>query len=394
MNRNESLLISRLRFPMTLAVVAQHCMGAALIAWDTLGTKDIPGLVKTLISGCAVQVAVPVFFFISGFLFFQGVTKMNTESYFRKISRRWHSLIIPYILWSLLSIPLLALTMYGETLTGTSTMADLHDFWHGLSVKGVFWSYQESPYPFPNLFGWPLLYASPVLGPFWFVRDLIIVSLLSPLVWWFVTKTKRWGLALLAAVYLLRIWPYTAVNSQILFFVFGAYWSLNGWGLTFQKASLRWLTYGTALLLLVVLVRLEGNATYWGFQLMPSFTILGTAAVMNLGSLSHRPSLTSLPPSLKGEEEPLQRERESNIGRWLSKSSFFVFALHMNFALPLGFFVTKAVFRGATGWAAATLQYLLTPLVIYAICLGVYAAMERLTPRFLNVLTGDRVKTR
>ena len=127
---------------------------------------------------------------------------------------------------------------------------------------------------------------------------------------------------------------------------------------------------------------------------MPSFTILGTAAVMNLGSLSHRPSLTSLPPSLKGEEEPLQRERESDIGRWLSKSSFFVFALHMNFALPLGFFVTKAVFRGATGWAAATLQYLLTPLVIYAICLGVYAAMERLTPRFLNVLTGDRVKTR
>lgn len=370
MNNTESQLISRLRFPMTLAVVAQHCMGTALIDWNTLGTKDIPGLVKTLVSGCAVQVAVPVFFFISGFLFFQGVTKMNRDSYRSKMSRRWHSLLIPYILWSLLSIPLLALTKYGETLTGTTSMTELYDFWNHLSIKGIFWSYQDSPCAFPNLFGWPLLYASPVLGPFWFVRDLIIASVLSPLVWWFVTKTKQWGLALLTMVYVLRIWPYTAVNSQILFFAFGAYWSMNGWSLTFQNALWRKLSYAVALLLLIVLVRLEGNATYWGFQLMPLFTIVGTIAVFNLW---------------RSTGETMSRRTQ-----WLAKSSFFVFALHMIFTLPLGFFMTKALFRNASGWFFTTLQYLITPCVIYAISLLIYWLMERLTPRLLSILTGNR----
>ena len=144
MNNTESQLISRLRFPMTLAVVAQHCMGTALIEWETLDTKDIPGLVKTLVSGCAVQVAVPVFFFISGFLFFQGVTKMNRDIYHSKMIRRFHSLLIPYILWSLVAIPLLSLTKYGETLTGTTSISELYDFWHQLNLKSVFWSYQAS----------------------------------------------------------------------------------------------------------------------------------------------------------------------------------------------------------------------------------------------------------
>lgn len=370
MNNTESQLISRLRFPMTLAVVAQHCMGTALIEWETLGTKDIPGLVKTLVSGCAVQVAVPVFFFISGFLFFQGVTKMNRDIYHSKMIRRFHSLLIPYILWSLVAIPLLSLTKYGETLTGTTSISELYDFWHQLNLKSVFWSYQESTNQFPNLLGWSSIYASPVLGPFWFVRDLIIASLLSPVIWWFVTKTKQWGLVVLFLIYLLRIWPETAVNSQILFFAFGAYWSLNEWSLTFQNAIWRRLSYVAALLLLIVLVRLEGNATYWGFQLMPFFTIIGTVAVFNLW---------------KGTEE-----RIGSLTLWLSKSSFFVFAIHMIFTLPLGFFVTKTLFRNASGWLLPTLQYLLTPCVIYAISLIIYWLMERLTPQLLSVLTGSR----
>lgn len=327
MNKVDSAIITWLRFPLTFAVVAQHCMGTALIDWNSLGTKDIPGLVKTLISGCAVQVAVPAFFFISGFLFFQGVTRMDWKCYQQKMSRRLISLVTPYLLWNLLSVPLLLLVMYGETHTGTSTMADLHDFWEGLSVKGIFWSYSSSPYAYPNIFGGPLLYASPVLGPFWFVRDLIIVSVLSPLVWWFVKKTKVIGVCVLLLIYLFRIWPYTAVNSQILFFVFGAYWSIYGRTFTLSSKYLRHLLYGVTVFLLAVLVRLEGNATYWGFQLMPLFTVIGTTAVVCLAG------------------KIVQTFHIGNTTKWLSKSSFFVYALHMNFALPLGFFFTKALFK-------------------------------------------------
>ena len=108
MTQADSQLIKWLRFPLTLGVVCLHCMGNVEIDWGALGTKDVPGLVKMTMSGCVLQIAVPVFFFISGFLFFQGVKaldKNNPQSlnlsisqslnlsisqYFKKkLQRRW-----------------------------------------------------------------------------------------------------------------------------------------------------------------------------------------------------------------------------------------------------------------------------------------------------------------
>ena len=394
MTQADSQLIKWLRFPLTLGVVCLHCMGNVEIDWGALGTKDIPGLVKMTMSGCILQIAVPVFFFISGFLFFQGVKaldKNNPQSlnpsisqslnlsisqYFRKkLQRRWYSLGIPYVLWILLSIPLTLLTIYGETLTGTSTMDDIHAYLNGLTIQSVFWG-DVNPCSSPNLFGWTIYAAAPTLGSFWYVRDLIIVCLLSPVVYWLVVKTRYWGLAAVALIHVLRIWPVLSMGIQMLFFVYGAYWAINGWRLSFKSAIWRIAVYVLALILLVWLVSFEGDSTYPGFVLMPLFTIVGAAAILNLATqvIRHLPKAVN--------------EKIMN----LSKQSFFVYALHLEFALPLGFVITKKLFAVVpSGWFTATLQYLVTPCVIYVICMAIYTVMERLTPRLLAVLNGNRI---
>ena len=62
----------------------------------------------------------------------------------------------------------------------------------------------------------------------------------------------------------------------------------------------------------------------------------------------------------------------------------------MQLALPLAFFLLKKLFSGAEHPLLLALQYLLTPCLIYAICLAAYVVMQKLTPRLLAVLNGSR----
>lgn len=77
----QSKVISFLRFPLIVAVVFIHSQpheviigGISLVDSNNLNTYTY---VNFLISGVIARVAVPLFFFISGFLFFKGVLTLN-----------------------------------------------------------------------------------------------------------------------------------------------------------------------------------------------------------------------------------------------------------------------------------------------------------------------------
>jgi hypothetical protein len=86
----------------------------------------------------------------------------------------------------------------------------------------------------------------------------------------------------------------------------------------------------------------------------------------------------------------LQKRPSFRFPKLLVESSFFVYALHIEFSLPLGFFIVKALFLHTQQPLLLILQYLLTPVVIYAISLAVYVAAKRVAPRTLSLLTGNR----
>lgn len=120
------------------------------------------------------------------------------------------------------------------------------------------------------------------------------------------------------------------------------------------------------------MVRLLGNDTREGFCLAPLFTLSGSLTVI---SLTH---------------DIAKRIPNFSFPKILTSSSFFVYALHIEFALPLGFFITKALFKEVEDPALLTVQYVLTPCIIYVICLAVFVCLKNISPRLLSLLNGNR----
>jgi len=118
------------------------------------------------------DMAVPYFFMASGF-FLAG--HMEEDGWYPKeIKKRFWTLLLPYVLWSLL------FTVY---LTPVAILANLraHRAWvWNLSFPGIV-----------KTFGLNIL-ENPLLPPFWFLRWLICLCLASPVLYWLVKTTKGW----------------------------------------------------------------------------------------------------------------------------------------------------------------------------------------------------------
>lgn len=121
------------------------------------------------------DMAVPFFFMASGF-FLAGHME-EPGWYLREMKKRFRTLLIPYVLWSLL---------FAVYLMPIAILANLH------AHRAWCWNLG-----FPGwikTFGLDFL-QNPLLSPFWFLRWLICLCLASPLLHGFVKKTGKWGLA-------------------------------------------------------------------------------------------------------------------------------------------------------------------------------------------------------
>ncbi len=61
------------------------------------------GFTQNFISQGITRVASPLFFLISGYLFFSNLRE-SSKSYFAKVNVRVHTLLVPYLFWSLWGI--------------------------------------------------------------------------------------------------------------------------------------------------------------------------------------------------------------------------------------------------------------------------------------------------
>ena len=125
-----------------------------------------------------VRIAVPLFFFISGFLFFNGVDRFGRSEYWDKLKKRVKRLLVPYILCGVFAI----------------------------FVKYVFFLLGEddSVYLFDNYYKW-IYYVlwDPINYQLWFVRDLFLVVLISPLIYFLLKRLKFVFVLLLGGAWLL-----------------------------------------------------------------------------------------------------------------------------------------------------------------------------------------------
>lgn len=110
----QSKTISLLRFPLALMVVFIHSFGESassyeVASWTNINGMDVYNIFRIFFSHVVSHPAVPVFFMISGFLFFYKIESYNWRMYFSKLRKRFRTVFIPYLIWNL--IPILYIIM-------------------------------------------------------------------------------------------------------------------------------------------------------------------------------------------------------------------------------------------------------------------------------------------
>lgn len=300
-----------------------------------------------------VVVAVPVFFILSGFFFFKNVTinislKEFIPIWISKIKARIWTLLIPYILWNILPIlNICAGNVYSITFRGKSTVA-LQEYLHGLWNDGlwhIWWDKTSGTMPYDS--------------PLWYVRDLMIICILSPFVFYLVHRMK-WTLPIsLSFIYIIGMWQGVVGMSitTITFFSIGASFALIGRNLT------KW-----------------PDKTIW---IISTFTIT-SYILARLSDESHCESLFILLSAFFWIIlfDKMSEKIKTKLSR-MSEGVFFILALHNTCMLAIVGKTLKGIMLEEVG-------YFVAPILTASICLSLYFILKALFPRVMKVICGNR----
>lgn len=211
----ESQLIDFVRFPLAIMVVIHHCFGnSIMIPYDNILDLGVYDEFRCAISHVLVHIDNPTFFFISGYLFFIGGQRLDWHNYSSKILNRVRSLLVPYISWNILTLiagACMYFVSHREIITYLSNNCNFHIFWDAISQEVVDYGPLNLSY---TAF-------TPLNGPLWFLRDLMVVTLISPLLYSLIKWSREIFIALLAILFFTNIWyPIGGISPCSIFFFF------------------------------------------------------------------------------------------------------------------------------------------------------------------------------
>ena len=322
-------VIRQLRLPMIVLVTFAHSYGGLEEGCSLLASEwNAYTFLRLLISQTLVKVAMPVFFIMSGYLFFVNVDVWNFKVYKTKICRRIKTLLIPYMIWNLL----MAIKL--KTFSWS-----------------MFWVYWEPAGVQIDWFGQEQLMTAPANMPLWFLRDLMTVSLLTPIIYILIRKFGYWLMGLLTILYLSGVYAFIPGFSAyaIYFFTFGAFLSIRKMDLVASLKRVEIPAYVLSVLFAISMLMTYNTPVF--SSLMLSFRLVGAIAVFCLASRILTSTNRRLPAIV-------------------CDSSYFIYLAHYVFFFS---FIDTAFFAiFGTSILALSIHYLLCPLIKVVIFVGVY----------------------
>ena len=240
---NEDLLsrtISVLRFPLIVGVVFIHSrMKEITIQGDTIRFDSWTWLAHTMdfFSTVLPAICVPLFFFISGFLFFYKCD-FSKDVYKQKVKRRGNSLLVPYLIWNFIGFLILLIKKMPMF---SSIFLSIKDLRIDISVFiDSFWSLDMSSFAEKNLH-------TPINYPLWYVRDLMILVLFTPIIYQLIKRMNVFLVLLFSVIWFFSLGRYIGLSSlshqSIFFFPLGAYFSINHINFVALMDKAKWSPY-------------------------------------------------------------------------------------------------------------------------------------------------------
>lgn len=374
----QSATIDLLRFPLAIMVIFIHMCPEVINLIDAdfslLSGRGVLNAMEIVLSHVLTHIAVPTFYLISGFLFFLNFKRWSWSGYRKKIKSRVHTLIIPYILWNLCSflamvcIKLAAVQIKGKPLSGVTDYIK-EKSWHIFYDCHVWGTHKV------NWLGDTLYTTGPLDLPLWFLRDLIVVSLLTPVTYYILKRTGLWGILFLFLAYVSRIWtliPGFSITACF-FYSLGAYFALNGINFVSFVKRYKLPIVTSSLILLCACTVYDGVNTIIGQNIYPFFICSGVFTAFYIASL-------------------FVERHGAKPNRFLISSCFFIYAFHCfppRSPLGLSQKALHLIIPGQSGIEEG-ICYLLAPFLTACVCISALVILKRICPRLASLLSGNR----
>ncbi|MCQ2326584.1 MAG: acyltransferase [Bacteroidales bacterium] len=336
----QSKTFNWLRFPLIFFILFIHTISLYECS-NNIVVINIGYLFKEIIA----RLGVPFFFIVSGYYFFYS---KNTEecltrnSYFAKLKKRIRTLLVPYLFWNLLCALYYLLVPYIGL--ADKSIFSVNDFLSALVVQKDY---------------------APADYPLWYLRDLIVLCVLSPLIYVIIKYLRVFSLWLFSLPFIFNLnvglGDNYLIQQSILFFPVGAYFAIRGKNIIYYSRKFKF-----APLLYIIFIVLD--IIYRNIYINRMGILIGLVTLFNVVSY-------------------LMEENKLKENKFLSNASFFLYAFH---GLPI-FILSRrmsAIFPH-TDWAYV-LIFFSSVIIVAWLGLGLYSFLKRFFPRFTSVITGGR----
>lgn len=352
-DNRQSVVITAMRFPLIILVLFQHSVGydSSPMRWSWDG-ENVYHFLTEMISHHICSIAVPCFFLLSGFLFFYNLKESEKDySWIKsKWKRRCRTLLIPFLFWNLAHVVAILLVTKAFGIVGLPIVSDQMP----AVQKGPLYWFVTGPIDFP----------------LWYLRDLIVLSMLAPFLYFFIRRFSRLFVGMLFLLYVVsadhNYYP------SLTFFGMGCYLALQQKNLLTVCRQVRYPTAWLALAALLTATALYGRPIHPYLWLL--FAPFGMITFVNLCD-----GLLRFP----------------KVGSWmfkLSETVFFIYAAHEIYILGWTKGLLLRIFGDTlTGhWIC----YLAAPVLTLTIGLALYYILKKIMPKSLAFACGGRINTR
>ncbi|MBP4137804.1 acyltransferase family protein [Flavobacterium geliluteum] len=198
MNEYLSVKLKLISFFSMIMVVFLHSYNLVinLTSGTVLVDQGYSTFIQNFISQGIARVAVPLFFSISGYLFFLN-SRGELKEFILKFNKRLKTIVIPYLFWSIFCLLLFLIMQSIPQLAIFFTNKHVIDYTVSEFISSVF--------------------INPIPYQLWFLRDLMILVVLSPILFYLIKKFSYFALVVFMVAWFLDFNFIFFSNESLLF---------------------------------------------------------------------------------------------------------------------------------------------------------------------------------
>lgn len=356
MNEYLSKKIKIISFVSIIMVVYLHAFNLTTkFANETkvLEKIDLNSFMQHFISNGATRVAVPLFFLMSGYLFFINLNP-TINNFIIKYRKRFFSLVIPFMFWSLWGLLLLFLLQ---------SVPFSKSFFSGGLVKN-----------YSSIKIVDTIFIHPIPYQLWFLIDLIKYIIICPMIYIYVSKFSYYSLIPFIPIWFFDV-DMIVVNSEgISFFIIGCLLAIKKIDVSLSKLKKKEVSIITFAWLSVLVIKtyLSLHDVYFAVYFLKISIVIGILAAWKIYDML----------STKETEK-------TNIFK-LTEYTFFIYASHE----PILTIVKKVMIKliGMSSYANLAI-YLVSPIITIGFVTIIAIFLKRYMKPLYKIITGNRTIT-